>query len=470
MRLTAFLAFLLCLTGSTLWWAARSRRIWSATDLRVSARAARWSWIFAGAQIAGLCSLFFLRNGQSEASQAWSRPMATVLFVWYLIGVPLFLVGVAGDLFWRSLRWIAERLFPARAKPAPRPPSEGPQFQNSEAGSVETGGIVLQPLEGVTRRDWISAAAHSAPAVFSLGSPAISAWQLEHFRVRKLEVPLADLPEALDGFTITHLSDTHVGRFTHGRILSAIVETTQGLDSDLICFTGDLINFSLGDLPPAVEMLRALHARCGVYVCEGNHDLMHSAVAFRRGLEKASLRLLTDDSALVPVGNHRVQIFGLPWAAQQREDQRRAAPVEQAAWMQNLTHQIRDDAFPILLAHHPHSFDDADRFRLTLSGHTHGGQLMLTPRFGCGPAFYRYWSGLHLRGRRALCVSNGVGNWFPIRVSAPAEIIQLTLRPENASESKNAARSSGEAAKKRVFAGSPRADSAKGEARRSASA
>ena len=64
---------------------------------------------------------------------------------------------------------------------------------------------------------------------------------------------------------------------------------------------------------------------------------------------------------------------------------------------------------------------------LTLSGHTHGGQLMLNERCGFGPALFRYWSGLYTRDDSKLIVSNGVGNWFPLRARAPAEIVHLTL-------------------------------------------
>jgi hypothetical protein len=82
------------------------------------------------------------------------------------------------------------------------------------------------------------------------------------------------------------------------------------------------------------------------------------------------------------------------------------------------------------LAHHPHAFDAAAaaKIPLTLSGHTHGGQLMLSEQFGFGPAMFRYWSGLYRSGASQLVVSNGVGNWFPLRVNAPAEIIHITLR------------------------------------------
>jgi predicted MPP superfamily phosphohydrolase len=100
--------------------------------------------------------------------------------------------------------------------------------------------------------------------------------------------------------------------------------------------------------------------------------------------------------------------------------------------MDVLLRQLRADAFPILLAHHPHAFDPAAAagIPLTLAGHTHGGQLMLTDTLGFGPAMFRYWSGEYRKGDNALVVSNGVGNWFPLRINAPAEIIHLTLRRE----------------------------------------
>jgi predicted MPP superfamily phosphohydrolase len=114
----------------------------------------------------------------------------------------------------------------------------------------------------------------------------------------------------------------------------------------------------------------------------------------------------------------------LPWGA---GEERVANSVRQ------LGRQIAVGAFPILLAHHPHAFDAAAAtgFPLTISGHTHGGQLMLTDSVGFGPLLFRYWSGLYRKpehNNAALVVSNGVGNWFPLRTAAPAEIVHLNLK------------------------------------------
>ena len=106
------------------------------------------------------------------------------------------------------------------------------------------------------------------------------------------------------------------------------------------------------------------------------------------------------------------------------------ARVQATVQMRELMRQRQPDAFPILLTHHPHAFDAAVKaaLPLTLAGHTHGGQWMFDRQHGLGPALFRYWSGLYTRGHSQMIISNGVGNWLPLRINAPAEIVHLTLR------------------------------------------
>jgi hypothetical protein len=99
--------------------------------------------------------------------------------------------------------------------------------------------------------------------------------------------------------------------------------------------------------------------------------------------------------------------------------------------MKALLEKRDPSAWPVLLAHHPHAWDFAGDIPLTLSGHTHGGQLMLNEALGAGPVMFQYWSGIYRKNDRALAVSNGVGNWFPIRTAAPAEILHITLKRES---------------------------------------
>jgi len=115
--------------------------------------------------------------------------------------------------------------------------------------------------------------------------------------------------------------------------------------------TGDLIDMSLSDLPAVLDMLNRLDPRQGIVVCEGNHDLYDSRHAFEHRTRAAGLRLLVDESCLIDFRGSPVQFLGLKW---QEGGDRKIA--ESFATVHK---QVNPDAFPILLAHHPHAFDPA---------------------------------------------------------------------------------------------------------------
>jgi predicted MPP superfamily phosphohydrolase len=250
--------------------------------------------------------------------------------------------------------------------------------------------------------------------------------QLNQVRVRRFVLPIPNLPGNLDGMTIAQVSDMHVGRFTKGEVLEKTVRLVNDLRADLVLLTGDLINDALADLDAGLEFTRRMEARFGVVIIEGNHDLIENPREFESRVRASGIPFLLDESTIVDVRGVPVQLLGLRWTRVYGEGRDAAIGAE----VRKLLTQRNSDAFPILLAHHPHAFDAAAdaQMPLTLSGHTHGGQLMLNEQLGFGPALFRYWSGLYERGASKLIVSNGVGNWFPLRVNAPAEIVHLTLR------------------------------------------
>jgi hypothetical protein len=253
--------------------------------------------------------------------------------------------------------------------------------------------------------------------------------QLEQFRVREMTVSLPNLPPALEGMTICHLSDLHVGPFTSDNVIRRVAERVNRLQADLVVFTGDLINSKLSELPAGIAFIRSLESRFGVFTVEGNHDLFEGRSPFTNAFREAGLRLLVNQSEILPVRDSPLQILGLRWGGPGENARRSNEDLIQQS-MDDLLKQRDPAAFPILLAHHPHAFDAAARAQipLTFAGHTHGGQLMLNPQVGAGPLMFRYWSGKYERSQSQLVVSNGVGHWFPLRTAAPAEIIHVTLK------------------------------------------
>ncbi|MEO5713353.1 MAG: metallophosphoesterase [Luteolibacter sp.] len=280
----------------------------------------------------------------------------------------------------------------------------------------------LEPAPGnITRRQLLGTAAIALPVLATFGATGICLPQTRRFRIREMTVSLPDLPEALDGIRIAQVSDTHVGKFTRGRMLRDITDATNRLEADLVLLTGDLIDNSLDDLPSALEMVKGMDPRSGLFMIEGNHDLFDDPEQFVRRVRESGITLLRNEAETVQIRGHAVQIMGITW------DHHVADMVARV----NAVAKLRDPAaFPLLLAHHPHAFDAAAKhgLPLTLAGHTHGGQLMIGQELGVGPVMFKYWSGLYQKGTRSLVVSNGVGNWFPLRTCAPAEIVHLTLR------------------------------------------
>ena len=377
--------------------------LWCVSAMRLPRRWMRWTLgIFGALQAAGLTMILFSRGG-AGFEEMMPRPLHSMILAWHVV---ILLPWLA----WRIVRGVAATI----GKIARLVRQVCVARDDRHAAPVMTN---AEPA--VTRREFLGAAAALTPPMLTLAAAGIGEAQLDGFRIRRIEVPVPDLPPALDGMSIAHVSDFHVGRFTRGRVLERIVEETNRLDADVIALTGDFINHSLRDLPVALDIVRSLRARHIVAACEGNHDLIEDARIFRREAERGGMPLLRGESATADIRGQRVQFLGLPW-------NRSVAGMRDSAAA--LLARRDPAAWPLLLAHHPHAWDFAESIPLTLSGHTHGGQLMLTGRLGAGSLLYRYWSGLYSRRSGALVVSNGVGNWFPVRIQAPAEILHLTLR------------------------------------------
>ena len=378
--------------------------IWWGASTYLS-RGSRWRYLnlaFLVFQVGGLAWLIGGRITHSGWDRSLPKFVVTALLTWHMMVLPVaitvLIVALTVTLMVSSIRLIAR----GRRRRSDGPPSQ----------------------EALTRRQFVGFAAGALPTLLTFSLTGVALRQLNDFRIRRLVIPIQGLPPDLHGMTIAQVSDMHVGRFTQGRVLREVVNATNELKSDLVLLTGDLINDALADLDQGLELVRNMNGRFGLYLIEGNHDLIENPREFERRTRASGIPFLLDQSTVVTVRGTPVQLFGLSWT---RVRQNRDAEISAA--VDRLLTQSQPETFRILLAHHPHAFDAAASagIPLTLAGHTHGGQLMLNERSGFGPAMFRYWSGLYQRDRSNLVVSNGVGNWFPLRVNAPAEIIHVTL-------------------------------------------
>jgi predicted MPP superfamily phosphohydrolase len=384
-----------------LWWFAADRLL---RKTRWKGRARLLHSLFFGFQLGALVAVIASR--QSELWDHLPKFVTTAVYLWHLLILPLLLPLLAIGAIVALVRWLIRRI---RAR-------ETVDAQTDDAG--------------MSRRAFLAATAAFTPQLFTVGLTAIALRQLEQFRVRRMTIAIRGLPTVLDGLTIAHVSDMHAGRFTRSAVLREMTAAVNDLRSELVLITGDLINGALHQIPEGIDAIRRLDAQSGVYMIEGNHDLFQGREAFESQVKASGIPLLVNETAQLTVRGHPLQLLGLRWGGpifRRRQGNSDDAIADSFAELLPL----RDpEAFPILLAHHPHAFDPAAaaQFPLTLSGHTHGGQLMLSAEMGFGPWMFRYWSGHYTRGDSHLIVSNGVGNWFPLRTRAPAEIIHLTLR------------------------------------------
>src|SRR5205809_2542544 len=135
-----------------------------------------------------------------------------------------------------------------------------------------------------------------------------------------------------------------------------MVNKTNALRADLVLLTGDLIHYELTDLSEAIAMVKAMEGRYGLWMIEGNHDLLDDGAEFERRVKAAGVPFLLDESAVANVRGYPVQFFGLRWMQSEKArglQSDRVTALQVGALMKHR----QPDPFPILLAHHPHAFD-----------------------------------------------------------------------------------------------------------------
>lgn len=410
------------LAFNALWWSVADRRFARFVE---SARLSKAARAIAGVFTAGLIAPLVYMFITGRVPQFMKGP------VWYASAVTLWNIGLAFCLpvvaglrlaalagYWSWQRWSGR----GRVESGPAQPSLG---DKSSADNP------AMPTAFVSRRALLKTAVASVPMAALGGS--ILAWRDQAaFVVRKHEVPAPWLPDRLRGLTISHVSDLHVGRLFRPDMLPRVVEAVNALNSDLLLITGDIVDNSNALLPPTLDAIGRMQHRYGCFLCIGNHDEIDDRAEFIH-MVRERFDLLINRRRSLEIGGERLCIAGIDYAGS--DEPRGGRPGHRRDVRSALMNYDKHVEGPMIaLAHHPHTWDALrdSGVPLTLSGHTHGGQLMIAPpgsgfERGAGELLFRYIRGFFGDDRSRLFVNSGVGNWFPVRINAPAEIVQLRL-------------------------------------------
>jgi uncharacterized protein len=240
-----------------------------------------------------------------------------------------------------------------------------------------------------------------------------------------VDVPVANLPPELHGFSIAQISDVHVGPTIKQKYVDAIVEAVNGLDADVIAVTGDVVDGSVRQLAEHVAPLSRLRSRHGTYFVTGNHEYYSGAQAWTSEFQRLGMHVLVNEHVVLTHRERQIVVAGVTdYSAHHFDPKHRSDP---SVALQGAPASA---AVKILLAHQPRSAAAAAAagFDLQLSGHTHGGQFWPWNHF---VRFQQpFTSGLNRLQDLWVYVSRGTGYWGPPkRFGAPSEITRIRLVP-----------------------------------------
>jgi uncharacterized protein len=325
----------------------------------------------------------------------------------------------------------AWRLFRARNQPAAKAGDELP---------VDPG-----------RRYFFKTATAAAGAVPFLGAMYGFAAERLNYQVHRVEIPISNLPSALDGMKIAQLSDIHMSGYMPRSQVRRAIDMANDLGADLAVVTGDFITGADDPLDECIEEIRRLSAPLGIYGCNGNHEIYAQAEDRAQELfTQFGMRLLRHENTLISFRGAKFNLIGVDYQRERNPGGRRISTLS------GVEPLIRSDVPNILLSHNPNSFNRATELgvELSLAGHTHGGQIqveILDHRLSPARFITDYVAGLYIRPlftpaktvasqkflhaatlqgpHAAIYVNRGLGTvGAPVRLGVPPEISLLTLR------------------------------------------
>jgi predicted MPP superfamily phosphohydrolase len=244
------------------------------------------------------------------------------------------------------------------------------------------------------------------------------------FHVRRVEIAVPGLDPSLDGLRIAHLSDLHIGNLTPRAWGERWVRAANAESPDVAVVTGDMVTSGTAFHEDIAAVIGGLSAEHGVFVTMGNHDYFGEGEPLVSLLGARGVRVMRNDGVVLEPRGEGARLFlaGIDDTWTKRDDLARALAARPAG------------VPTVLLAHDPERFRDAaeEGVELTLSGHTHGGQIAvpyLYRRLSLSHLSHHFHVGLYERGRSKLYVHPGLGTTGPpMRLGVAPAVVILTLR------------------------------------------
>lgn len=263
-----------------------------------------------------------------------------------------------------------------------------------------------------------------------------------NFKVLKYTLHFEDLPQAFDGYKLTQISDVHSGSFDNIKKVEYAIDLINEQQSDIILFTGDMVNNKATEMDPYIDIFKKLNAKDGMYSVLGNHDYgdyvkWDSDEDKKQNLEdlktvqkNIGFDLLLNENRFIEKDGQRIALVGVEnWGK---------GGFKKAGDLKKASKNIDKNDFKILMSHDPSHWEaevvnDSYQYHLTLSGHTHGMQfgIEIPGWFKWSPVKWRYkqWAGIYEALGQYINVNRGFGYLaFPGRVGIWPEITVIELK------------------------------------------
>lgn len=343
-----------------------SQRFWYRALWRVTSHWGRL-WLRVPARLAYvlllLAVIITLVQGVALGRGGFARQSSLITVItglWFFSALFAYLSVKTVHALERVWRW----LHATSAKHAPAAP------QTAAQSAVESAEMVPDP----SRRYFFRAATAAAGAAPFLTVMYGFAAERLNYQVRRIEIPIPNLPSALDGMQIVQISDIHLSGYMSRTQVRRAVDMANNLGADLAVVTGDLIT-GVGDpIEDCVDEIRHLHAPLGIWGCNGNHEI-YARAEDEAGLlyAQAGMKLLRQENAQLTFKGAQFNLLGVDY---QRE---RTSRGQREQLLGRVGPLVRRDMPNILLSHNPNTFNRAAELgiELSLAGHTHGGQIQV---------------------------------------------------------------------------------------------